>query len=147
MTSGNTYPKMKHCFGVMLFLIAIAACVTPFAVRSSSASLSSPRVARKARLAHASAPQPLASPTPPPALTFAPDCTTPKTDFNLGDVVCAKVSGVPVTPFDWHVFWGDTIGFIRKTDVAVSNDGTTYTFTLPSSATSIVDGQTIDNRG
>src|SRR2546425_77000 len=46
--------------------------------------------------------------------TFADDCTTPKSDFFLGDVVCAKATGVPVTLFPWHVLWVDPAGHVRQ---------------------------------
>src|SRR5437660_2529920 len=57
---------------------------------------------------------PFLLPAPQPSLpgiaTYAADCTTPQSDFNLGDVVCAKATGVPVTIFSWHVSWVDPIG-------------------------------------
>src|SRR6266496_1695280 len=90
-------------------------------------------------------------PTPGPSTvgiaTYAPDCATPKTDFNLGDTVCAKATGVPVTIFSWHVAWVDTVGLIRQTDTAIADHLATYTYTLPSTTTSVVNGQTVDNRG
>src|ERR1043165_158811 len=79
--------------------------------------------------------------------TVASDCTTPKTDFNLGDTVCAKASGVQPSLFPWHVSWTDPEGNIRQLDNASTDDTTTYTYVIPSSSTSIVNGDTLDNRG
>lgn len=54
--------------------------------------------------------------------TFNADCTTPNDSFNLGQTVCAKASGVPVSLFPWHVAWLNTSGLIVQSDVA-STDG------------------------
>src|SRR5205085_5329888 len=78
---------------------------------------------------------------------YAQDCTTPKSDFNLGETVCAKATGVPDTFFVWHVLWGDPDGFIRQSDTAIADDQATYTYTLPNTRTSMVGGKTVDNRG
>lgn len=80
-------------------------------------------------------------------VTYAADCTTVKSDFNLGDTVCAKATGVPSTFFSWHVIWADPGGIIRQSDTAIANDQTVYRFTLPSSDTTDIEGRTIDNRG
>ena len=80
--------------------------------------------------------------------TYRADCVTPQTDFNLGDVVCAKATGVPSgLLFPYRVTWVDTAGFIRQSDPAVADDQATYTYTLPATATSVVNDQTVDNRG
>jgi len=92
-------------------------------------------------------------PTPNPATqsitTYdGATCTIPQSDFFLGDTVCAKATGVPVTTFfPWHVSWVDTVGFIRQTDTAIADDQATYTYMLPNTTTSVVNGQTVDNRG
>src|SRR5437588_3388741 len=79
--------------------------------------------------------------------TFASDCATPQSDFNLVDVVCAKASGVPVSLFPWRISWVDPDGFIRQSDPASTDDSTTYTYTIPSTRTSVINDQTVDNRG
>src|SRR5437773_2145310 len=89
------------------------------------------------------APQPFAE----GIATFNSDCITPQSDFFLGDVVCAKASGVPVTLFPWHVLWIDTAGFVRQSNDASTDDTTTYLYQLPATATSDVNGQTVDNPG
>src|SRR5713101_3368140 len=72
--------------------------------------------------------------------TFNSDCVTPQSDFFLGDVVCAKASGVPATLFPWHVLWADTAGFVRQSNDASTDDTTTYLYQLPATATSDVNG-------
>jgi uncharacterized repeat protein (TIGR01451 family) len=79
--------------------------------------------------------------------TYAGDCVTPKIDFDLGEIVCARATGVPVTIFSWHVAWPDTVGFIRQTDTAIADDQVTYLYQLPSTPTSVVNGQTVNNTG
>src|SRR2546430_602441 len=49
--------------------------------------------------------------------------------------------------FVWHVSWADPDGNIRQADTAIADDQATYTFTLPSSRTSVVGDTTVDNRG
>ncbi|HYY95269.1 MAG TPA: DUF11 domain-containing protein, partial [Pyrinomonadaceae bacterium] len=79
------------------------------------------------------------------------NCTTnPKTDFNLGDTICAKATGVPNLPagfFPWRITWVDPAGFVRQADPASTDDTTTYTYTIPSASTSVIDDKTVDNRG
>jgi uncharacterized repeat protein (TIGR01451 family) len=98
-----------------------------------------------------SSPFVLVGPAPQPfaegIATFASDCTTPQSDFFLGDVVCAKASGVPVTLFPWHVLWIDPVGFVRQSNDASPDDTTQYMYQLPATPTSDVNGQTVDNRG
>jgi hypothetical protein len=80
--------------------------------------------------------------------TFAADCTTPQTSFNLGDTVCAKVVGAPLGTFTVarRFQWSNTEPLVvRQNDI--TSDTQTDVFTLPSTNTSVVDGQTIDNRG
>jgi uncharacterized repeat protein (TIGR01451 family) len=79
--------------------------------------------------------------------TFNSDCITPQTDFFLGDVVCAKASGVQPSVFPWRVLWVDTEGFVRQANNASINDATTYMFQIPNTAASTVNEQTVDNRG
>jgi hypothetical protein len=76
-------------------------------------------------------------------------CTaTPKNTFLLGETVCAKASNAPLrTPTALRRFnWADTSSFVRQSaDVLVDPD--TNLFTLPTGNTSVIDGQTVDNRG
>ena len=154
-----------------VFIILAAVVAVPFytarssslpARRNSQTAANSGAPARKDRTASsaASGPAILAPwssifkpflPAPQPfaegIATFNSDCITPQSDFFLGDVVCAKASGVPVTLFPWHVLWIDTAGFVRQSNDASTDDTTTYLYQLPATATSDVNGQTVDNRG
>ena len=77
--------------------------------------------------------------------TFASDCTTAQTVFNLGDTVCAKIENAAT--FSLFALrrstWVNTSGFIfQPEDVTNSND--TVMFTLPTTA---VSPEGIDRRG
>lgn len=84
-----------------------------------------------------------AAPGPLTLNTFAADCTTPKSEWNLGETVCAKVSGVTsasivqlVSPAGYAVI---------RTDVGPG--ASSVSFTIPADATLNVDEDTFDNRG
>jgi Bacterial surface protein, Ig-like domain/HYR domain/Domain of unknown function DUF11 len=78
---------------------------------------------------------------------FAGDCVTPKTDFNLGETVCAKVTGAPLDfPLQRLVNWAGPFGLVLQS-AAVPTDPYTNSFTIPVTATSTVNGETVDNRG
>jgi HYR domain/Domain of unknown function DUF11 len=80
--------------------------------------------------------------------TFASDCSTPQSSFSLGDTVCVKVTNAPVggtlvlRRFSWAV---RSLATVRAVDITSSTQ--TDSFTLPSTALSAVNGETIDNRG
>lgn len=90
---------------------------------------------------------PVPQSSPEAIYTYAQNCTTSQTDFNLGDAMCAKANGVPVTLFPWRVLWLDPAGNVRQSNTAIADDQAMYQFTLPGTPTSIVNGQTVDNRG
>jgi Domain of unknown function (DUF5011)/HYR domain/Domain of unknown function DUF11 len=76
--------------------------------------------------------------------TFAANCTTPKTSFNLGETVCAQVSGAAAGQRSFQ--WANTVPFVvRQNDIVA--DSQADSFTLPTTNTSVVNGLTIDNRG
>jgi len=78
--------------------------------------------------------------------TYAADCTTPKTSFNLGEVVCAKVTNAPVGG-RVRLEIADPAGFIRDS-VAVATSTQQRSFTLPTLATPGLAGDVfVDNRG
>lgn len=67
--------------------------------------------------------------------TFAPDCTTPKSVFNLSETVCVKAEGLN----GYRLAWLNPDGYIvHRTDII--NDPDSGTFTLPSTAQSSVAG-------
>jgi uncharacterized repeat protein (TIGR01451 family) len=77
--------------------------------------------------------------------TYAQDCTTPKTTFTLGDIVCAKVSGNDPS-FNRRFGWVDPSG-ITRTFTPITTDPQTDSFTLPNTETSTIDVFVVDNRG
>ncbi len=65
---------------------------------------------------------PVPMPLPPVGETievFAAGCTTPQTNFVVGDTVCVKVSGVPLSPFfPRRLTWATTdTTIVRSTDI------------------------------
>lgn len=81
----------------------------------------------------------------PTVATFAADCTTAKTTFNLGDVVCA----VTTNAGNERVAWADNLGYIRSYNLISPTGPATATFTIPATQSStIANGElTVDNRG
>ncbi|MBV9925986.1 MAG: DUF5011 domain-containing protein [Acidobacteria bacterium] len=115
--------------------------------RRSSAKSTAPSAARFQPLAAAPLFQAAES-----VATYASDCTTPKTSFNLGDAVCAKVTGAPTgvraTQLLRRLVIVGPDGFVRD-KVSVPGNGSTATlsFTIPTSATTLIGLDTVDNRG
>ena len=74
---------------------------------------------------------PQGPPAPETIETFAADCVTPKTSFNFGDVVCAKLSGgPPLSIYPRRIAWVDTDNnILQKVDVLT--DPQTDLFTIP----------------
>jgi hypothetical protein len=86
--------------------------------------------------------------------TFAADCTTPKTVFNLGEVVCARATNAPVLDFPFfpgplplrRFSWINPAGLeVRATHITSADQ--TDTFTLPADETSAFGETVVDNRG
>lgn len=76
-------------------------------------------------------------------------CTnTPKTSFVLGDTVCARATNAPLrNPSPLRRFnWAGPRGFVRQTQ-EITTDPQDNLYTLPGSNTSVIDGETVDNRG
>src|SRR5256885_1988308 len=95
---------------------------------------------------------PQAAPPPESIDTFAASggvCSnTPKDTFSLGEQVCAKVSNAPLragAPLR-RVTISGTDGTVA-TSADVTSNPQTIILDLPSSTTSNVNGQTVDNRG
>ena len=87
---------------------------------------------------------PQAPPSPETVGTFDSDCTTPKTDFNFGDTICAVISNAPSGGGNHRLFWGHTNGFLaRETSVMSSNQSDSFVLT----PTSVLSGLTLDNKG
>jgi hypothetical protein len=77
---------------------------------------------------------------------YAADCSTPKTDFNLGDTVCVRASFPSAFLSFRRITWIDPSNHILDSAIVTSNTQTDL-FTLPATATSQIGGVTVDNRG
>lgn len=75
-------------------------------------------------------------------LTYEAGCVTPKTSFNLGDVVCAKAIGVSGFRFSWT----DPDGYVERTAPITSNSQTDN-YTLPTATTTIIQDIVVQNVG
>jgi hypothetical protein len=85
--------------------------------------------------------------------TYEADCETPKTTFNLGDQVCAKVSNVPVLDSEFftgiplrRISWINPAG-IEVRAVNITAAAQSDTFTIPADETTDFGGKIVDNRG
>src|SRR5256714_1389334 len=95
----------------------------------------------------------LQSPPPPESIdTYAASnnvCSnTPKDTFNLGEQVCARVANAPLRAAAAlrRVSISGTDGTVADS-ADITADPQTLVITLPTSATSVIDGVTVDNRG
>jgi hypothetical protein len=89
---------------------------------------------------------PLAANATESIATFAANCTTPKTDFNLGETVCARVTGSPLgsTP-QRHLNFVNPAGVIVQSS-NVTADPQIFSFTVPATTVSTDAGIDVDNR-
>ena len=83
---------------------------------------------------------------------YESDCTTPATSFTLSQTLCAKLTNAPLGLRTTQVLRRLSIagpnGYIRsELNVAATTSTASLTFTIPSTATSSVGGETVDNRG
>ncbi len=86
-------------------------------------------------------------PPPPPVESIgtyaAPGCTVPKTDFNFGEDVCVVVANAPLGANE-RLIWGHTDGRLaRETFI----NSATISDTLTITPTTVIAGQTLDNKG
>ncbi|HEU4766527.1 MAG TPA: PxKF domain-containing protein [Pyrinomonadaceae bacterium] len=75
--------------------------------------------------------------------TFAEDCTTPKTDFDFGETVCAVVSNAPLGANE-RLVWGHTDGFLAR-EVMITS--VTQNDSLLLTPTSVIGSLTLNNSG
>lgn len=90
-----------------------------------------------------------AAPGPETIATYAADCTTPKTSFELGETVCAKVTNAPVGAGGsaaQRLTWVARNGSVAQAG-NITSSTQTGTYLLPTTATQTLGGITIDNRG
>src|SRR5690242_3426971 len=83
---------------------------------------------------------------------FQSDCTMPATSFTLNQTVCAKLTNAPLGLRSTQVLRRLSIvgpnGYIRQElNVPATTSTATLSFAIPSTPTSVVGGETIDNRG
>ncbi|MDX6403372.1 MAG: hypothetical protein QOH70_827 [Blastocatellia bacterium] len=71
-------------------------------------------------------------------------CTTPQSDFVLGQTVCAHVTGGTALPR--RLQFVDPSGFVRQT-TNITSDPQDITFDIPATQTSTVGNNQVDNRG
>jgi hypothetical protein len=76
--------------------------------------------------------------------TYASDCVTPKTEFVLGEVVCAKASGVDLQTFARSATWSNPGRIVVSRNELLSD---TDNFMIPTAGSYAIDNITGDNRG
>lgn len=76
--------------------------------------------------------------------TYAADCVTPKTEFALGEVICAKATGLDLQTFPRSMTWSNP-GRIAVARNELLSD--TDTFMIPTTGSFAIDNITGDNRG
>ena len=87
-----------------------------------------------------------AAPTPVLA-TYSADCSSPQTDFYLGNTVCVKVSGLSNEEFPNRRVQLATPGKIALFRANVTDNSQQFTYTLPSAASETANGETINHVG
>jgi uncharacterized repeat protein (TIGR01451 family) len=80
---------------------------------------------------------------PETVATFAEDCTTPKTDFNFGETICAVISNARLGANE-RLVWGHTDGFLARETALTSASQNDQLLLTP---TSILGGVTVNNAG
>jgi uncharacterized repeat protein (TIGR01451 family) len=83
---------------------------------------------------------------PPPLQTFAADCTTPKTDWSLGETVCVTASAPTGASPLYRVELVNPAGFIVG-GFDVTSNPQTVTFDLTTETSFTLGNRTFDNRG
>lgn len=156
----STKGTARNVFLIFLLLAACALAALPGSSastrRRAEAAPAAPEVARAsatsreaARVAPLAAPPSALAPTafllqaaPEPIATYADDCVTAKSDFNLGETVCVKIFGAPTSGA--AVVFSDPDNFIRGNALGVTAGSQSFSYALPSATTS---GDGVDYRG
>jgi len=125
--------------------------VTKRQVRSSSSTLKTAIGSSLTTAAFQATPTPTPTPIPEAIATYevvGHACTNiPKTNFVLGDEVCAKATNAPFgSPAVRRFSWVGTRGFVRRTADVTANPDSDI-FPLPTNDTSVIAGETVDHRG
>jgi uncharacterized repeat protein (TIGR01451 family) len=82
----------------------------------------------------------------PGVSTFTPDCVTAKTTFTLGETVCATAQATGGAAARRRVVWIDPSGNARQVN-DITADPESFSFDIPQTQTSVVGGETVENRG
>ena len=144
MTIRNHRPHFTYVRALVLictFMIAVAAVAVPFysvsskAMEGAGASLpivpSSPNTAKAMNVPGwtSTLNMPVVGET---IAIYGADCTTPKTEFNLGEVICAVTDGVDLTtvPGNYYVNWHSPSNGITNGPTITTNPQS-FLFTLP----------------
>jgi hypothetical protein len=159
---GGSVAEGARRAGALLLLVLFAVAAANFHAGSTSAAAPSPRdkasadarLQRAARRPEAGAGSllPLLSPAMFQSLasdaldTYAADCVTPKSDFNLGETVCVRTTFPSTFLSLRHLTFIDPSNYILDAALAATS-GQTNLFTLPGSATSVIGEDRVDNRG
>lgn len=145
MTIRNHRPHFTYVRALVLictFMIAVAAVAVPFysvssQTKAAGASLpivpSSPSATKA--MNHPGWTSALNMPLAGETISiYAADCSTPKTEFNLGDVICAVTDGVDLTtvPGNYYVNWHSPSNEITDGPTITQNPQS-FLFTIPSS--------------
>ncbi|MGZ5434773.1 MAG: HYR domain-containing protein [Pyrinomonadaceae bacterium] len=168
MKNGNRRAKIRINSAVLIgvfFILAAVVAVPVYTTRSAAQSLKAPAGPPSVRfftgfsniaISPLSSLLLLANPQSPAEMieTFASDCITPKTDFDLGETVCAKITGAPL-PVDGRaarrIGWVSPYGSLAQ-GAEITTDPQTGTYLIPTTQTQTFTdsgGGTIvaDNRG
>lgn len=129
--------------GLVLAVLLASATYSPSAARSTGSPGSASATTGRPSLA---GPSPMYFMTES-VDTFSSDCAAARGAFNLGETVCARVTGSPVFPVPQRrLQWVNPAGFIVAT-TTVTSDPQTDSFTLPTSPTSVLGVETVSNLG
>src|SRR5215213_354933 len=134
--------------GSLYLSASVSASRTERAKRNrTTASKKIPAPLSPAELNRSSSLAPMFSPqaAPPSIATYADDCTTPKTVFEVGETVCVSVSGIAAdASFPRRLRWeGPNSTIVQVTDITTDPQ----TGSLPITATFAAGTTTVDSRG
>lgn len=168
MKNGNRRATTRINSAVLIgvfFILAAVVAVPVYTTRSAAQSLKAPAASSSVRfftgfsnIAISPLSSLLLSPNPqaPAEMieTFASDCTTPKTDFDLGETVCAKITGAPLGDVDRaarRIGWVSPYGSLAQgADITTDPQNGTYLIPISQTQTFTDTGGgevVVDNRG
>lgn len=147
--------RLNSLIFVGVFILAAVAAVPLYSANSSSlptaaepgsvGEVNALKASNSTKLAPSALSLPLPQPPSETIATYASDCTTSKTNFVVGETVCVQVTGIPLTGFfPRRLTWATTDStIVRSTPITTDPQSDSLLIT----ATTVVAGNTIDNRG